>query len=546
MTSAFDCGCGAHCAPGAPDTAETPNGTSDDLLPRWLPSRRQVLGGGLVVAATAAATRALPLGGGSAHAATHLLGDSHTVAARRAYPAPRVVSRHAWGADERLRRPGVEFDSVVEKLVVHHTVTPTNPADPAAWVRQIYGYELATGYIDVSYHWLIDQHGAIYEGRKAREYPRGAVIDGEDARHQSVRGAATYAHNPRTIAVAMLGDFRDQLPTPAALDALVEVLAWKSTRWGLRPTSHGTYRPSPGAPHDIPNIAGHGQCSATLCPGAALLHELPTLRTRVAQRIAARGFGGYLAVSANGHVSAHGDARAASAHPAHAASRRPVGVTAAAHHPHGNGYWLATADGGVFAYGDARFYGSAYRSRLHAPITSIAATPSGNGYWLAGADGGVFAYGDARFYGSAVPKGVRAPIVALVATTRGTGYWLLAADGGVFCFGDAPFHGGLSGHRLSAPITAMAATRSGRGYWFAAADGGVFCFGDARYHGSGVRKIRGRVVSITASTGDGYVLTGANGSILSFGGAPHHGHATRSGHTAPVVALIGRVGSRDR
>ena len=37
---------------------------------------------------------------------------------------------------------------------------------------------------------------------------------------------------------------------------------------------------------------------------------------------------------------------------------------------------------------------------LNAPIVGIAATPDGGGYWLVAADGGVFSFGDAHFYGS--------------------------------------------------------------------------------------------------------------------------------------------------
>ena len=58
------------------------------------------------------------------------------------------------------------------------------------------------------------------------------------------------------------------------------------------------------------------------------------------------------------------------------------------------------ADGGVFAYGDAAFYGSTGNLHLNAPITGIASDTRGGGYWLVAADGGVFAYGDAGFYGS--------------------------------------------------------------------------------------------------------------------------------------------------
>jgi hypothetical protein len=68
--------------------------------------------------------------------------------------------------------------------------------------------------------------------------------------------------------------------------------------------------------------------------------------------------------------------------------------------PTGRGYWVAAADGGVFSYGDARFYGSMGGEDLHAPIVGMAATADGDGYWLLGADGGVFAFGAAKFYGA--------------------------------------------------------------------------------------------------------------------------------------------------
>jgi len=68
--------------------------------------------------------------------------------------------------------------------------------------------------------------------------------------------------------------------------------------------------------------------------------------------------------------------------------------------PDGGGYWLVAADGGVFAFGDARFLGSTGALRLARPVVGMAATPDGGGYWLVAADGGVFAFGDARFLGS--------------------------------------------------------------------------------------------------------------------------------------------------
>jgi hypothetical protein len=68
--------------------------------------------------------------------------------------------------------------------------------------------------------------------------------------------------------------------------------------------------------------------------------------------------------------------------------------------PDGKGYWLVASDGGIFAYGDARFWGSAGNIQLNRPIVGMAAAPGDLGYWLVASDGGIFAYGDAGYYGS--------------------------------------------------------------------------------------------------------------------------------------------------
>ena len=59
-----------------------------------------------------------------------------------------------------------------------------------------------------------------------------------------------------------------------------------------------------------------------------------------------------------------------------------------------------SSDGGVFAFGDATFYGSTAPVPLNEPVVGVAAMPDGLGYWLGGADGGVFSFGDAPFAGS--------------------------------------------------------------------------------------------------------------------------------------------------
>lgn len=70
------------------------------------------------------------------------------------------------------------------------------------------------------------------------------------------------------------------------------------------------------------------------------------------------------------------------------------------------------------------------------------------------ADGGVFAFGNAPFRGSAADLGP-APVKGIEAIPNSQGYWLFSTDGGVFAF-EAPFLGSLRGNVLRAPVVGMA------------------------------------------------------------------------------------------
>jgi hypothetical protein len=74
-------------------------------------------------------------------------------------------------------------------------------------------------------------------------------------------------------------------------------------------------------------------------------------------------------------------------------------------------------------------------------VVGIAANPTGHGYWLVAADGGVFTFGDATFYGSMGSVPLNKPVSGIQVTSDGKGYWFVAHDGGVFTFGDAAFEG---------------------------------------------------------------------------------------------------------
>ncbi|HEU5447834.1 MAG TPA: hypothetical protein VFW57_02380, partial [Acidimicrobiia bacterium] len=142
------------------------------------------------------------------------------------------------------------------------------------------------------------------------------------------------------------------------------------------------------------------------------------------------------------------------------------------------GYWAVASDGGIFAFGDAGFYGSTGAISLNKPIVGMASTPSGKGYWLTASDGGIFAFGDAGFFGSTGAISLNKPITGMASTLSGKGYWLTATDGGIFAFGDAKFHGAAAAERAAGKpalsVVGLISTPTGAGYWQVAADGQVF------------------------------------------------------------------------
>ncbi len=248
----------------------------------------------------------------------------------------------------------------------------------------------------------------------------------------------------------------------------------------------------------------------------------PTTKTG----IAARPGGGYWLVQADGGVFSYGGAPFFGSMGGKTLNAPVVGIAAA---PDCQGYWLVAQDGGVFGFGSAGFFGSTGAMRLAAPMVGIAATPTGKGYWLVGADGGVFSFGDAGFFGSTGGKALNAPVVGIAAAPDGRGYWLVAADGGIFNFGSAGFFGSMGSTKLAAPVVGVAATATGKGYWLVGADGGVFNFGDAAFQGSlGGQKLSSAVTGI-APEGEGYLIVEADGTVSTLEPAPAGGTGSGSG-----------------
>jgi hypothetical protein len=235
--------------------------------------------------------------------------------------------------------------------------------------------------------------------------------------------------------------------------------------------------------------------------------------------------------------------------------------------PDTGGYWLVSADGGVFAFGDAQYLSSMDGHALNQPIVGIVnkfvpagggVPASGNGaaqgYWEVARDGGVFAFGNAAFYGSLAGLPLSAPIVGMATTFDGAGYWLIGQDGAIYAFGDAAFPNGYRGP----PLTAISGTATSElmvGMTHFGMDnssiltvsnfGRVFPYPN----GSAMPVVQvspaggpgAYVVGISATIspiGDAYAVT-SNGGVTSYNGAPLFGSMAGQPLNQPVVGIDG-------
>jgi cell wall-associated NlpC family hydrolase len=64
-------------------------------------------------------------------------------------------------------------------------------------------------------------------------------------------------------------------------------------------------------------------------------------------------------------------------------------------------------------------------------------TPDAKGYWMLAADGGVFNFGDATFYGSLGASPSPEPAQRIVASHDAAGYWIVLQNGTSYGYGDA-------------------------------------------------------------------------------------------------------------
>ncbi len=217
----------------------------------------------------------------SAAAATS---SPQTTAAAGGVPAPAIVSRAQWGADESLRKGSASLSEAVRAMTVHHTAGTNNycAANAAAQVRSVYTYHTRSlGWSDIGYNFLVDRYGTVYEGRK------GSIVD-------AVTGAHAGGFNSGTMGVSAMGNYETAAAPTAVVRAIGKVAGWKLAQYGADPAGRvtltsaggGTARYREGEQVTLPRVFAHREVGYTACPGVNLFSQMGAIRSIATQTAA--------------------------------------------------------------------------------------------------------------------------------------------------------------------------------------------------------------------------------------------------------------------
>lgn len=183
---------------------------------------------------------------------------------------PPICNRDCWCPTGNCPTDPTPVSTTVTHIIVHHSAANTRSADFPAVVRSYWDFHVnARGWDDIGYNWLIDANGVIYEGR------------GEER-----LGAHFSCMNEKTVGICLIGNFENERPTPAALAALQDFVAWEAHKGAIDVSKQGYHASSQ---LELEFMAGHRDggasllaCSSTVCPGDSLYEELPILRSLIA------------------------------------------------------------------------------------------------------------------------------------------------------------------------------------------------------------------------------------------------------------------------
>ncbi len=202
--------------------------------------------------------------------------------AHAAEAMPQVITRAQWGADESIRTWDPQYAPTIKAATIHHTADGNNytAAQVPAMMRSIYAYHAQTlGWGDIGYNVIVDKYGRIFEGRY------GGLTS-------TVIGAHAGGFNTGTFGVSMLGNY-DLVEVPqATVNAIIDIVAWKLSLYGVNPagttvltsSGGGTSRYAAGTRVTLPTIFAHRDVGSTVCPGRYGYARMDEIRAGVAGR----------------------------------------------------------------------------------------------------------------------------------------------------------------------------------------------------------------------------------------------------------------------
>jgi hypothetical protein len=183
------------------------------------------------------------------------------------------------------------------QVFIHHSVT-TPTSDPYADARAIEAIGLQR-FGQFSYSYLVHPHD-------------GEILEGCGL----ARGAHTAGQNSTSFGICWVGNYEERAPKVQQLESTRWLIAWLTRAGHL----------VPGVP-----ILGHRDTGfATACPGQKLYDMLPVIRHP------------WEAPPMPDSPNVH---------------QAQAPIVAFQPTPTGKGYWVVTADGAVFGFGDAEYFG---------------------------------------------------------------------------------------------------------------------------------------------------------------------------------------------
>lgn len=161
-----------------------------------------------------------------------------------------VVPRGSWTNQAPILSKADPMGRIVRITIHHDGMNPfysLAQADAQARLESIRRAHLQRGWADIGYHYSIDPAGRVYQCRPL-----------------DLQGAHVANQNPGNIGVMVMGNFEQQVPTPAAISTLEAFVPTLMRQYGVR----------------VGSVFTHRELAATACPGQNLQARMVQARAR--------------------------------------------------------------------------------------------------------------------------------------------------------------------------------------------------------------------------------------------------------------------------